>query len=52
MDDEKYLNDLKLMKEYYYKKYTNQQYHKEALLHENSYKKMNGVVFSGKYEDD
>ena len=33
-------------------KYTNQQYHKEALLHENSYKKMNGVVFSGKYEDN
>ena len=52
MDVEKYLNDLKLMKEYYYKKYTNLQYHKEALLHENSYKKMNGVVFSGKYEDD
>lgn len=52
MDVEKYLNDLKLVKEYYYEKYTNQQYHKEALLHENSYKKMNGVVFSGKYEDD
>lgn len=39
MDVEKYLNDLKLMKEYYYKKYTNRQYHMEALLHENSYKK-------------
>lgn len=51
MDVEKYLKDLKLMKEYY-KKYTNRQYHMEALLHENSYKKMNGVVFGGKYEDD
>ena len=31
--------DLELMKEYYYKKYTNQQYHQEAMLHENSYRK-------------
>lgn len=45
-------NDLKLMKEYYYKKYTNKQYHQEAILHENSYRKMNGVVFGGMYEDD
>lgn len=52
MDVEKYWNDLKLIKEYYYKKYTNQEYHQEALAHENSYKKMNGAVFGGAYEDD
>lgn len=52
MDVEKYRNDLELMKEYYYKKYTNRQYHLEALSHEKSYKLMNGAVFGGKYEDD
>lgn len=52
MDVEKYQNDLRLIKEYYYKKYTNQQYHQEAISHENSYRKMNGVVFGGAYEDD
>lgn len=52
MDVEKYRNDLILMREYYYKKYTNQQYHQEAMLHEKSYRKMNGVVFGGMYEDD
>ena len=52
MDVEKYLNDLKLIKEYYYKKYTNQKYHQEALLHESSYKKLNGAVFGGVYEDE
>ena len=44
-------NDLKLMRDYYYKKYTNQKYHQETMLHENSYRKMNGVVFGGMYED-
>ena len=52
MDVEKYRNDLKLMREYYYKRYTNQQYHQEAASHENSYKKKNGAVFGGAYEDD
>lgn len=52
MDVEKYRDDLKLMREYYYKKYTNQKYHQEAMQHENSYRKMNGVVFGGMYEDD
>ncbi len=51
MDVEKYRNDLKLMRDYYYKKYTNQKYHQEAMLHENSYRKMNGMVFGGMYED-
>jgi len=51
MEVEKYRNDLKLLKEYYYKNYTNSQYHQEALLHEKSYLKMNGSVFGGKYDD-
>lgn len=51
MDVEKYRNDLVLMREYYYKKYTNQAFHAEAALHEVSYQKMNGAVFGGKYED-
>lgn len=51
MEVEKYRNDLKLLKEYYYKTYTNQKYHQEALSHENSYLKMNGAVFGGKYDD-
>lgn len=51
MEVEKYRNDLVLLKDYYYKNYTNQKYHQEALLHENSYSKMNGAVFAGKYDD-
>ncbi|OOM80733.1 hypothetical protein [Clostridium sp. BL-8] len=51
MEVEKYRNDLKLLKEYYYKNYTNTKYHQEALLHEKSYSKMNGAVFGGKYDD-
>lgn len=51
MEVEKYRNDLELLKEYYYKNYTNQKYHQEALSHEKSYLKMNGVVFGGKYDD-
>ena len=51
MEVEKYRGDLELIKEYYYKNYTNQKYHEEALLHEKSYSKMNGAVFGGKYFD-
>lgn len=51
MEVEKYGKDLVLLKEYYYKKFTNQKYHQEALLHEKSYLKMNGAVFGGKYDD-
>lgn len=52
MDVEKYRNDLKLIREYYYKEYTNQEYHRQAMQHEKSYEKMNGAVFGGAYEDD
>lgn len=51
MEVEKYRNDLELLKEYYYKNYTNPKYHQEALSHEKSYLKMNGAVFGGKYDD-
>lgn len=51
MEVEKYRNDLVLLKDYYYKNYTNQKYHQEALMHEKSYSKMNGAVFGGKYDD-
>lgn len=51
MDVEKYWNDLKLIKEYYYKRYTNQEYHQNALTHERSYQKKNGLVLGGAYED-
>lgn len=51
MGVEKYRKDLELIKEYYYKKYTNQKYHQEALAHEKSYEKMNGAVFGGNYDD-
>jgi hypothetical protein len=51
MEVEKYRKDLELLKEYYYKHFTNQKYHREALLHERSYSKMNGAVFGGKYDD-
>lgn len=51
MEVEKYRKDLDLLKEYYYKHFTNQTYHQEALLHEKSYSRMNGAVFGGKYDD-
>lgn len=51
MGVEKYRKDLDLIKEYYYKKYANQKYHQEALLHEKSYEKMNGAVYGGEYDD-
>jgi hypothetical protein len=51
MEVEKYRKDLDLLKEYYYKNYTNPKYHQEALLHEKSYSKMNGAVYGGKYDD-
>lgn len=49
MDVEKYRKDLELIREYYYKCYTNQAFHEEAKQHEESYRKMNGAVFGGKY---
>jgi len=51
MEVEKYRKDLELIKEYYYKNYTNITYHKEAQLHDKSYAKNGGAVFGGNYEE-
>ncbi len=51
MDVEKYWNDLILMREYYYKIYTNRQFHEQAIKHEKSYNALNGAVFAGHYVD-
>lgn len=52
MNVEKYRNDLELMKEYYYRQYTNPDYQREMKTHEASYKKLHGAVFGGKYQDE
>ena len=52
MEVDKYRKDLDFLKEYYYKNYTNQKYHEEALVHHESYMKMNGAVFGGNYDDE
>lgn len=51
MEVEKYRKDLALLKDYFYKNYANEKFRQEAVLHENSYSKMNGAVFGGKYDD-
>ena len=51
MNVEKYRNDLELMKNYYYRHFTNPDYLVEARTHETSYAKTGGTVFGGKYED-
>ena len=51
MDVEKYMNDLKIMKEYYYKNFRNQKFLCDANLHKLSYKEKNGAVFGGEYID-
>lgn len=50
MDVEKYMNDLKLMKEYYYRNYSNQDFLYEAEIHKPSYEKNNGIIIGGKYD--
>ena len=51
MDVEKYMQDLKLMVDYYYKNFRNKEFLLEAEQHIPSYNKFNGVIFGGKYED-
>ena len=51
MDVEKYMNDLKIMKEYYYENFRNQNFLCEANLHKLSYEEKNGAVFGGEYID-
>ena len=50
MEVEKYRKDLELMKGYYYKHFSNQDYLKEAKIHEKAYAKANGAVFGGRYD--
>jgi len=52
MEVEKYRRDLELMKGYYYRQYTNPAYYREMQTHETSYRKLNGAVLGGNYQDD
>jgi hypothetical protein len=49
MDVQKYMDDLKMMKEYYYNNFRNHVFLKEAEMHIPSYEKNNGIVLGGKY---
>lgn len=51
MDVDKYMNDLKRMREYYYENFRNQDFLQEAEKHSLSYEKNNGAVFEGNYMD-
>lgn len=52
MDVKKYMDDLMMMKKYYYKNFSNQNFLREQATHKSSYIKNNGVVFGGKYVDE
>lgn len=52
MNVEKYMQDLILLKEYYYENFRNKGFLVEAERHIPSYDKFNGVIFGGKYEDN
>jgi len=49
MDVKKYLDDLMLMKEHYYKNYRNKSFLYEAETHIPSYEKNDGIVWGGNY---
>lgn len=51
MDVEKYKNNLKLMKEYYYKTFRNQGFLHNMEKYMSLYEKNNGAVFGGNYLD-
>ncbi len=51
MDVEKYKNDLKLVKGYYYKAFMNGAFLSEARARQASYEKNRGIVLGGKYTD-
>jgi len=52
MDVPKYREDLKLMKDYYFRAFHNRSFEEEAEKHVKSYQKTGGTVWGGKYEDD
>jgi len=49
MEVQKYRDDLMMIKEYFYKKYRNPAFYREAETHIPSYEKDNGVIFGGNY---
>ena len=51
IDVQKYLDDLKMIKEYYYKNCRNQAFLHEAETHITSYEKNSGIVWGGNYKD-
>ena len=51
MDVEKYMDDLKLMKSFYYKNFRNKGYLQEAEKHIVSYEKYSGLVSRGEYTE-
>jgi hypothetical protein len=51
MDNQKYLDDLMLIKEYYYENYRNKGFLLEAETHIPSYEKNGGIVWGGNYRD-
>jgi|LSQX01.2.fsa_nt_gb ribosomal protein S18 acetylase RimI-like enzyme len=51
MEVQKYLDDLILIKEYYYKNYRNKDFLQEAETHIPSYEKTGGIVWGGNYQD-
>lgn len=52
MDVEKYMNDLKLIKDYYHQKFLNPYFFKYMEEHCASYKCVGGIVYGGKYVDE
>lgn len=52
MEVEKYMNDLKLIKQYYYNKFRNQSFLVESERHILSYERNHGIVFGGEYKDN
>ena len=51
MEIPKYMDDLKMIKELYYNKYTNESFKTEQSRHMQSYERSGGTIFGGKYID-
>lgn len=52
MEVKKYLDDIEIMKEYYYTNLRNKEFLYEAEQHVTSYEKFHGVIMGGRYEDN
>lgn len=51
MEVEKYRKDLLCLRQYYYRRFTNPAFRREARAHQLSYQKLGGAVLGGRYED-